>query len=804
MRLLSLKIRNFRVLKTFAFSFGEQVIGIVGPNGAGKSSIIEAMAWVLWGNAVARTGKDEIRSVFAGPDEACEVELGLAMRGEEYTIRRSISAKGQTSADMRCGQALVATGVRETQEAIGRLIGLDSRGFLSSVLARQQELNALSDVTASARREKLATMLGVDRLDRAISRLKEDNRELQGRTEQLAAIVGGREQVEKDRADLGRQLVEAEKQAAEIHQQLAGQRERVKQAAGELESWQEKRGQFEVWTVELGGRREQLAQTIQSIERLSERLGRLAAAAERLPEMHRELAAYPEVLKELNRLDEALANKKLVEGLKGQLADGKRDILAAEQEAGKLAQERNSLQTQLSGLPADLADQVAVVSAERERAGEKYYAEKARCDRLAADLAKITSQLQHMDQWGPDSVCDRCHRRLGDDLVEVRGHFEREKTEIAGRLEVARLELQKVTESGTRLKERRDLLKAQQESYVKWSSRLQVIESSLGQQEQTRKRLAEQQARLLAELERVGEVVFDMPTYQKVLTAKERLDGLQREADRLSGELKDRPVVAEDLEKARKQQENLQADIASLGGRIAGLGFSMAAFEAARGKLETEQRQADQLNGEAQSRKDLVTRLTSDLGALNRKMAEIELLAEDLAVLRTDRYYGEKLVNLLAQFRQFLVLRIRPMLAELAGDLLAQMTDGRYTMVELDEQYELRVFDAGEYYGVSRFSGGEKDLANLCLRLAISQALTESAGLPGSFVILDEVFGSQDASRKDLILQALASLKGRFPQIILVTHIEDIKDRVEELIEVVPTGQGWSEVRVNGQAIPVA
>jgi exonuclease SbcC len=109
--------------------------------------------------------------------------------------------------------------------------------------------------------------------------------------------------------------------------------------------------------------------------------------------------------------------------------------------------------------------------------------------------------------------------------------------------------------------------------------------------------------------------------------------------------------------------------------------------------------------------------------------------------------------------------------------------------------------DYGQYYAVDRFSGGEKDLANLCLRLAISLALTESAGLSRSFIILDEVFGSQDSERKDLIVKALANLKNRFPQILLITHVEELRDRVEELIEVIPTGAGWSEVRVNGSPV---
>ncbi|HPC11379.1 MAG TPA: SMC family ATPase, partial [candidate division Zixibacteria bacterium] len=131
--------------------------------------------------------------------------------------------------------------------------------------------------------------------------------------------------------------------------------------------------------------------------------------------------------------------------------------------------------------------------------------------------------------------------------------------------------------------------------------------------------------------------------------------------------------------------------------------------------------------------------------------------------------------------------------------LLAEMTDGRYSMVELDEKYNLQVLDDGQFYGIDRFSGGEKDLANLCLRLAISEALLQSAGIDRSFIILDEVFGSQDDGRKELIVQALTNLTHRFPQIFLITHVGDIRDRVECLIEVAPTGLGWSKVTVRGE-----
>jgi len=172
--------------------------------------------------------------------------------------------------------------------------------------------------------------------------------------------------------------------------------------------------------------------------------------------------------------------------------------------------------------------------------------------------------------------------------------------------------------------------------------------------------------------------------------------------------------------------------------------------------------------------------------------------AQDLEECRTSHYYNEKLGGLFGQFRQHVIARIRPTLSNLAGRLMNDMTDGRYGLVELDEKYNLRVMDEGSYYPVERFSGGEKDMANLCLRLAISQSLTESAGLDRSFVILDEVFGSQDDRRRELVLGALTGLKQWFPQVLLVTHVSDIKDKVERLIEVRRSEQGWSEVVDHG------
>jgi exonuclease SbcC len=71
-------------------------------------------------------------------------------------------------------------------------------------------------------------------------------------------------------------------------------------------------------------------------------------------------------------------------------------------------------------------------------------------------------------------------------------------------------------------------------------------------------------------------------------------------------------------------------------------------------------------------------------------------------------------------------------------------------------------------------SGGEEDLANLVLRVAISQMIAERAGQPLSLLILDEVFGSLDESRRANVMDLLHHLRDRFEQIVVITHIESI------------------------------
>ena len=115
---------------------------------------------------------------------------------------------------------------------------------------------------------------------------------------------------------------------------------------------------------------------------------------------------------------------------------------------------------------------------------------------------------------------------------------------------------------------------------------------------------------------------------------------------------------------------------------------------------------------------------------------------------------------------------LRPNLSDAASVFLVEMTNGRYTSVELDEDYNARVMvDAEERQVVS---GGEEDMVNLALRLAISQMISQRAGQPLSLLVLDEIFGSLDEERRVSVVELLHGLTDKFPQIILISHVESI------------------------------
>ncbi len=132
--------------------------------------------------------------------------------------------------------------------------------------------------------------------------------------------------------------------------------------------------------------------------------------------------------------------------------------------------------------------------------------------------------------------------------------------------------------------------------------------------------------------------------------------------------------------------------------------------------------------------------------------------------------------------------RLKPAIQEEVSSLLDGLTHGKYSAVRISDDYTLEVLYNGIFYPIYRFSGGEKDLINLCLRIGISHVLVSLSKTQGvvrmDSLFLDETFSSLDAERRQMLMGALMSLKSFFSQIVIITHVEDIKEALPRSYEI--------------------
>ena len=137
----------------------------------------------------------------------------------------------------------------------------------------------------------------------------------------------------------------------------------------------------------------------------------------------------------------------------------------------------------------------------------------------------------------------------------------------------------------------------------------------------------------------------------------------------------------------------------------------------------------------------------------------------------------------------------------LAGDYCvgkwrAAVGDGVVLGDGMMHPFNIQVEDGGTFYPISRYSGGEMDMIAVSVRVAISEYLMRFGpdGASYSFLILDEVFGSQDQEHREKMIQMLRSLEERFPQIIAISHISDVQGQFDNTLQVVEDELGNSRV----------
>jgi len=299
----------------------------------------------------------------------------------------------------------------------------------------------------------------------------------------------------------------------------------------------------------------------------------------------------------------------------------------------------------------------------------------------------------------------------------------------------------------------------------------------------------------LKELLSLKTQMFDQAAYDSLVKQMGVLENEQEQYPLIKAEVVKLARSEENLSRVKKERKDLESDLKKTISEMEQVPYDAKKHERITEEFDTSN---TTLNKEKTLRGNLqreIDRLDEQVKGKLKDINEAEKARKDEKDLSEIQEKQERFINLVIDYRQFLISRIRPKLSEISGELLSELTNGKYTGVELDEEYNLYIFDGNAKYPLPRFSGGEADIANLCLRLAISQLIAESSTIETGFIILDEIFGSQDIHRKALILQALNNLSKKFRQITLITHVDDIKDTVENIIEVAENEEGISYIK---------
>ncbi|HVL49100.1 MAG TPA: SMC family ATPase [Candidatus Thermoplasmatota archaeon] len=809
MRLGSLRLVNYRRFRDATLEFPDGVTALVGKNGAGKSTLLEALAWAIYGHDAARTGKDLIKRRGAGPAEDVRVELRFTHAGNAYEVVRQLRGASQShvaelSVDGRVVVPAGANAHREVTAYLERALHLDKHAFFTSLVARQRDLNALSDMTPGARKKVVLAMLRIDAVDDAVARARADRRD------RLVAAATLAESLADPKALEARRLAAAEARAV-----AASRRDALAVEAEGLNAVVEA-ARSDVRALEAKARDHHVLAS-----RLSEARGRLAALDGELATLAREAAAAEAARAELATFGEAEA------AYDAARVEVERRRAAAEKRAARARRvaERDRLAASLAAVERDLVAKrgdlegrgaerrlhdraVAALAAARE-ARAAIARERAVALSEARGHAEVAVRARdrraRIESLGPATACPTCARPLGAHLDEVLGTFDREvEAALAREREAKARAAAKEAEDAAKREEERALVEREAELARKVRD-LAMLEGAVPA---LAARVAEERARLDAldlDLD-LARDVLEPDDPQGDRAASEALAAALRRRDRaraLAPVAARRDAIAERRAVQAEVARGLQVEAEELGRRLAALAFSDRALADASDRFDRAKTAREEARIGIERAQAAVDRADADLAAVAREVeanaARSRERDEHLAAAALlERLAGDRDQGLLVEFKNSLVSRIRPALGLYAGALFRELTEGRYADIEVDEDYDLAVVDDGVPYPLARFSGGEGDLANLCLRLAVSQVLAERAGgADFGFLALDEVFGSQDDARKANILRAMGRLSSQFRQILLITHVDDVKESVDRVVRVVDLADGSSDLEAS-------
>ena len=842
-----LRLRNFmcyRQEQELDFS-GIHLACLAGDNGHGKSTLLDAMTWALWGKARAR--RDDELITLGESEMWVDFEFGLG--AQRYRVWRQRSKRGRGQSDLHFYVWSPATGewlplddgnLNERQAQITRTLRMDYDTFTNSAFLLQGRADSFTVKTATERKQILADILGLERYDRYEERAKGLARDRKDQAERLQGEIDG-----IDRELARRPQYEAQLATARVNVQTAtltcraaeAEQARARLALQALEEQERQlkdlRSRMARSERDLAEARTQLGPAQVRLDEFETVLGQrveIEAGWAALEQARQQDAAWNERLLQHTGLQAKLNAAQLaVSQARSALEIEQRHLVGREQELRRqiaAGQEQAATLAQAQATLAHFAGQQArrdQVSAELQDAAGRLGELKHENDQIRIEGQGLNEKLEMLNAAGTAS-CPLCRQPLTDGhRVEMQATLTDEREQLAQRYKANQAEMKALGERKVTLEREDEALVRELRGREARQQQAARAEAAMADGQRAADELARvqtQQVELAAHLAaedyapaeqqelaglkaELAQVSYDAAAHRLVKAEVQRwqpfearyqrqlaaaLDGIDEARQRVSG-------LAGQVARREAELAEDQARAAHLAAALADLPALRAALaqaDATLAKATADERRARQEEGAAMQQLNVLATLQERRQGL---MAELDGANDEIGLYNQLREaFGKR------GLQAMIIESAIPEVETEANRLLSRMSEGRMSL-RLETQREKVTGGTAETLDIiisdelgarayEMFSGGEGFRANLALRIAISKLLARRVGAQLQTLVIDEGFGTQDAHGLAMLVDAINSIQHDFERVLVVTHIDELKDLFPARIDVVKTPDG--------------
>jgi len=826
-----------------------KVACVSGSNGAGKSTLFDAMTWSLFGRA--RRNDDGVIHTSA---ESCQVVFEFDYEGIRYRVDR-IKPRGKSTtlefhAQTPDGtwKAFTESGMRATEERIQDILGLDYDTFVNASFFLQGKADLFSMQTPGKRKEILSNILGLTvwetYRDTAALRKREVQKHLDVQQSIMREVVMelDEESSRKERLASAQEMLDMKAKVRESKEKLL---ELAQQETAQIKNDKEK---MDMLVAQAAQVERDLADTV---KKLRSRTNEMREYREILEQQDQIIAShdnYQKVREELTKLNkistqhnELVLRKTKMEGelqsekvrleqdaknlrlREAEVAVLKRHLKQLEQDAAEKKSEAEHLQAQIQELEALETDQDKKKDLQSEKEGEN--------KQLRVKMDEVKERITYLQKSdGPD--CPLCGQPLNaDHKTKIVAQLKSEGTSLGDRfrgnketIAECKQNIKEISSKVARIRSLRPRLTDVLADAGTLSQRLEESESKI-------EKWGQEGAKRLAEItEQLEEGQYLKQIQPQLDAVAQKIDGLGYDSkghDKLRDQEQKLRVFEEKfrkLEQARTAQAGLEREVSELGAQKTRMDENHQQLQrtintlsqqiknkrektADPAQLEKELRDAREDENHARQAVGIAQQNVNVLENLRKRKKELESnsreLSRQIARLKMlETAFGKDGVPAL------LIENAIPHIETQANEILDKLSGGNMSVsFETERDYadkkrqdrkqtlDIIIRDSAGSRAYELFSGGEAFRINFAIRLALSRVLAQRSGARLQTLVIDEGFGSQDAEGRQRLVEAINLVKDDFEKILVITHLDELKDAFSSRIEVTKNQQG-SQVEV--------